>query len=110
MADKEGGESVLPSQDELVQAAQSEISQVMNNVMGSMSNKDNASGEMSDFLKQHLSYDTISSGSGHAHVEYVEPMADPYNKAIKYLENHNILQLFQVNCKFLWYWSKKAAI
>lgn len=29
-------------------------------------------------------------------VTYVEPVPDPYNKAIKYLEKHNILQLFQV--------------
>ncbi|XP_071080962.1 testis-specific expressed protein 55-like [Haliotis cracherodii] len=28
-------------------------------------------------------------------VTYVEPVPDPYNKAIKYLEKHNILQLFQ---------------
>ena len=29
-------------------------------------------------------------------VEYVDPMPDPYGKAIRYLEQHNILQLFQV--------------
>lgn len=28
---------------------------------------------------------------------YVEPLPDPYNKAISYLEKHNILQLFQVS-------------
>ena len=28
--------------------------------------------------------------------EYIEPVPDPYNKAIKYLEQHSILQLFQV--------------
>ena len=27
---------------------------------------------------------------------YVDPVEDPYNKAISYLEKHNILQLFQV--------------
>ncbi|XP_041352371.1 uncharacterized protein LOC121370903 [Gigantopelta aegis] len=27
--------------------------------------------------------------------EYIEPVPDPYNKAIKYLEQHSILQLFQ---------------
>ena len=30
---------------------------------------------------------------------YIDPVEDPYNKAISYLEKHNILQLFQVsNC------------
>ncbi|XP_062596919.1 testis-specific expressed protein 55-like [Saccostrea cucullata] len=28
-------------------------------------------------------------------IEYVEPIQDPYGKAIKYLEQHDILQLFQ---------------
>ncbi|KAK3093929.1 hypothetical protein FSP39_021909 [Pinctada imbricata] len=28
-------------------------------------------------------------------VEYIDPIQDPYGKAIKYLEQHNILQLFQ---------------
>ncbi|GFN97685.1 EF-hand calcium-binding domain-containing protein 10 [Plakobranchus ocellatus] len=27
--------------------------------------------------------------------DYTEPVEDPYNKAISYLERHNILQLFQ---------------
>lgn len=31
-----------------------------------------------------------------AEQEYVEPIQDPYGKAIKYLEKHNIMQLFQV--------------
>jgi hypothetical protein len=31
--------------------------------------------------------------------EYVEPIQDPYGKAIKYLEKHNVMQLFQVKCK-----------
>lgn len=29
-------------------------------------------------------------------IEYIEPIQDPYGKAIKYLEQHDILQLFQV--------------
>ena len=29
-------------------------------------------------------------------VEYIDPIQDPYGKAIKYLEQHDILQLFQV--------------
>ncbi|XP_076442948.1 uncharacterized protein LOC143281594 [Babylonia areolata] len=28
-------------------------------------------------------------------INYEEPMPDPYNKAINYLEQHNILQIFQ---------------
>lgn len=28
--------------------------------------------------------------------DFTEPTEDPYNKAIGYLEKHNILQLFQV--------------
>ncbi|XP_022332399.1 uncharacterized protein LOC111130044 [Crassostrea virginica] len=28
-------------------------------------------------------------------VEYIDPIQDPYGKAIKYLEQHDILQLFQ---------------
>lgn len=30
---------------------------------------------------------------------YAQPVQDPYGKAIRYLEKHNIMQLFQV-CKF----------
>ncbi|KAK3093382.1 hypothetical protein FSP39_014802 [Pinctada imbricata] len=33
-------------------------------------------------------------------VEYIDPIQDPYGKAIKYLEQHNILQLFQVSFIF----------
>lgn len=29
-------------------------------------------------------------------IEYFDPIQDPYGKAIKYLEQHDILQLFQV--------------
>lgn len=48
-------------------------------------------------------FENVSGTSGTAGSEekergqdYVEPIQDPYGKAIKYLEKHNIMQLFQV--------------
>ncbi|MEW8548737.1 MAG: hypothetical protein AB2693_34985 [Candidatus Thiodiazotropha sp.] len=49
--------------------------------------------EQSSFLKKNLSVEKQNEEL----VEYVEPMQDPYGKAIKYLEQHNVMQLFQVN-------------
>jgi cob(I)alamin adenosyltransferase len=85
MADGEGSTS---KNDEIVKAAQNEIAQAMNKAMNNISNnsKDEAT---SNSLKD-------SSIVTEQDIEYVEPMKDPYNKAITYLENHNILQLFQV--------------
>ncbi|XP_060573362.1 uncharacterized protein LOC132731239 [Ruditapes philippinarum] len=84
MADGEGSTS---KNDEIVKAAQNEIAQAMNKAMNNISNnsKDEAT---SNSLKD-------SSIVTEQDIEYVQPMKDPYNKAITYLENHNILQLFQ---------------
>ena len=48
----------------------------------------------SSFLKKNLSVE--KQNTMEELVEYVEPMQDPYGKAIKYLEQHNVMQLFQV--------------
>lgn len=76
---------------EILKAAQQEISSVLTNAMGNMTPVSNDSGKP-ESAKQHSTAEEQVPGS-----EYVQPMQDPYNKAIKYLENHNILQLFQVN-------------
>ncbi|XP_045181234.2 uncharacterized protein LOC123540343 [Mercenaria mercenaria] len=95
MADGEGSRTTdatsSQNQDELVKVAQNEIAQAMNKAMNNIStnSKDN---EPSEPLKQNLSEEKQVFEEN---VDYVEPMQDPYNKAIKYLENHNILQLFQ---------------
>lgn len=83
MADEE---SSTPNQNDLVKAAESQVAQVMNKALNNVSH--NATdGEVSDIHKEHQVVEE--------QVEYVKPMQDPYNKAITYLENHNILQLFQ---------------
>nr|KAI8741183.1 testis-specific expressed protein 55-like [Biomphalaria glabrata] len=41
---------------------------------------------------------TLSQDGTHSSMllkDYIKPTDDPYNKAISYLEKHNILQLFQ---------------
>ncbi|KAH3854416.1 hypothetical protein DPMN_096958 [Dreissena polymorpha] len=75
--------------DAILKAAQNEISQVMNSAMGNISAQ--AGSEKSEFSKTPVSHDVVYEEQ----VDYVEPMQDPYSKAIKYLENHNIMQLFQ---------------
>lgn len=40
--------------------------------------------------------DTITNGQPQS-PNYVEPIPDPYEKSIQYLEKHNIMQLFQVD-------------
>lgn len=77
-------------QEEILKAAQHEISQVLTSAMGNMTPQSN---ESSDKLSQNASGEAQAVAEA---PEYVQPMQDPYNKAIKYLENHNILQLFQV--------------
>lgn len=95
MADGEGSSSALtPNQEELARVAQNEIAQAMNKAVANVSNNSKED-EQSEFPMQQLSYSTQMVPL-EENVEYVEPMQDPYNKAIKYLENHNILQLFQV--------------
>lgn len=86
----------MSEQEEILKAAQSEISQVLTNAMGNMTPQ-SSNTEMSDFLKQNLSLESQVASDRTETPEYVQPMQDPYNKAIKYLENHNILQLFQVS-------------
>ncbi|XP_052769409.1 testis-specific expressed protein 55-like [Mya arenaria] len=58
----------------------------MATAMGNLSDQTKGE-EPSDFLNKQK--DAVEDA------DYVEPMQDPYNKAITYLENHNILQLFQ---------------
>ncbi|KAH9489097.1 Testis-specific expressed protein 55 [Bulinus truncatus] len=51
------------------------------------------SGIMSESKEHILSQDYINKMQ--VPKDYVKPMDDPYNKAISYLEKHNIIQLFQ---------------
>ena len=74
----------------MLKAAQNEISSVLSNAMGHMTPAPSQSNETPK-------KGTSAEAQGTAEdLDYVQPMQDPYNKAIKYLENHNILQLFQV--------------
>lgn len=45
-----------------------------------------------------------------ADIIYEEPVPDPYNKAITYLEKHNILQIFQVIIFFFFYYLDKFCV
>ncbi|KAL4223207.1 hypothetical protein ACF0H5_016679 [Mactra antiquata] len=73
----------LQTNEALALAAQDEIASVMQKAMGNMSNNSTDQTPKNTSPTEELS------------TEYVQPMQDPYNKAITYLENHNILQLFQ---------------
>lgn len=81
MADVSDGQvPVLP--DDLINAAKAEIQKAMSGALNQSTNLVHAPPEQSP------------SEEG---LTYVEPIQDPYGKAIKYLEQHNILQLFQVS-------------
>ncbi|KAK3593421.1 hypothetical protein CHS0354_020179 [Potamilus streckersoni] len=60
-------------QKALLQAAKAQVAMVMDNAIAEINNVE----------------------PGEDDVFYVEPIQDPYQKAISYLEKHNILQLFQ---------------
>ena len=77
--------------DEILKSAQQQVAQAMNSAMGNIGDIPK-SDEQSDFLKQNLSAEDMTE----EHIDYVEPMQDPYKKAITYLENHNVMQMFQV--------------
>lgn len=71
---------IMAENEKILDAAKAEIESVMNkayeNMSGSTGNAEQG-----------------EKGNGQP---YVEPIQDPYGKAIKYLEKHNIMQLFQV--------------
>ena len=93
MADHETKDSSeVDVNEKLRKTAEIEVEKAMENAMASLPVKgagESEVAEQSSFQKQHLSEEKEV-------VEYVEPMQDPYGKAIKYLEKHNVMQLFQV--------------
>ena len=83
---------------ELRKTAEDEVAKAMTGAIANLPNPGNEGDEakeQSSFLRKHLSVEkqTVQEEE----VDYVEPMPDPYGKAIKYLEQHNIMQLFQVS-------------
>lgn len=76
-------------------AAENEIAKAMDGAFAKLP----VSGEQSSVTQKHLSDDKQAVQQD---AEYVKPMPDPYGKAIKYLEQHNIMQLFQV-CSYQTY-------
>ena len=56
-----------------------------------------------DAIQETLSekLDKISIHEDEEEPSYVTPVADPYARAIRYMEHHNIMQIFQVSFCFL---------
>lgn len=77
--EKDASKTYETNQEIFSAAAKDTIAIMMNSTLDSVNNKSNNHSEI----------------KFEENVEYVEPIQDPYNKAIKYLENHNVLQLFQ---------------
>ena len=73
----------MADQAKILETAKAEIESAMNKAFETMGSGDNAAvpEEKPD------------------EKDYVEPIQDPYGKAIKYLEKHNIMQLFQVRAQ-----------
>ncbi|XP_069117099.1 testis-specific expressed protein 55-like [Argopecten irradians] len=78
--------------DDIADAAKAEIEKAMSLALGGMSNLGGSSQEAD---KSGTEDQEDTSRVVKEEVVYMEPIQDPYGKAIKYLEQHNILQLFQ---------------
>lgn len=74
--------------DEFANAAKDEIAKAMNQAMSSLNNLNEEQATEGQREIDGVIYDEVPL--------YEEPLQDPYGKAIKYLEQHDILQLFQV--------------
>ncbi|XP_076099753.1 uncharacterized protein LOC143069151 [Mytilus galloprovincialis] len=70
----------MADQEKILQAAKAEIESAMNKAFENVAGSNAAETEESSEEKPK---------------DYVEPIQDPYGKAIKYLEKHNVMQLFQ---------------
>ena len=97
MADsaKDGMESDVAK--ELRKTAEDEVAKAMTGAMSNLpmpGDEGNEVKQQSSFLRKNLS---VTPEHAEEEVDYVEPMPDPYGKAIKYLEQHNVMQLFQVS-------------
>ena len=78
---------------DILKTALQHVAEAMDSAIGNIGDVPK-SNEPSDFLKQYLS---VEDTTVQDNVDYVEPMQDPYQKAIMYLEHHSIMQMFQVN-------------
>lgn len=76
----------MADQEKILQAAKAEIESAMNKAFENVAGGNTAETEESSEEKPK---------------DYVEPIQDPYGKAIKYLEKHNVMQLFQVTRQVL---------
>ena len=94
---KDGAESDVAK--ELRKTAEDEVSRAMTGAMSNLpmpGSDGHDVKQQSSFLRKHLSVTPEHGEQPQQEVDYVEPMPDPYGKAIKYLEQHDIMQLFQV--------------
>ena len=96
-----GNETTDASQNDIAEkvrkTAEDEVEKAMESAMASLpviSPGENQVTEQSSFLRKNLSVEKTVEDE--VVDTYVEPMPDPYGKAIKYLEQHNVMQLFQV--------------
>lgn len=72
----------MADQEKILEAAKAEIQSAMNKAFENVA----GDGEPNN---------AAESGGPSEEKDYVEPIQDPYGKAIKYLEKHNVMQLFQ---------------
>ncbi|OWF46427.1 uncharacterized protein LOC110455737 [Mizuhopecten yessoensis] len=79
--------------DEIADAAKAEIERAMSMALKGVTSLggDNFEAETNGLEKELEDTSRVVRED----VVYMEPIPDPYGKAIKYLEQHNILQLFQ---------------
>lgn len=78
----------MADQEKILQAAKAEIESAMNKAFENVADGNAAESGTEE-------------SSGEKPKDYVEPIQDPYGKAIKYLEKHNVMQLFQVTRQVL---------
>jgi len=81
----------LQSSEELAKTAKEEIEKAMSQALFGVSQMESNSEE-----NVKTETDARPVQAEEEEILYMEPIQDPYGKAIKYLEQHNILQLFQV--------------
>ncbi|XP_063427247.1 uncharacterized protein LOC134710779 [Mytilus trossulus] len=72
----------MADQEKILQAAKAEIESAMNKAFENVASAGGNTAETEESTEEKPK-------------DYVEPIQDPYGKAIKYLEKHNVMQLFQ---------------